>query len=389
VIARSVLLAALLIIAACRLDAEDSTPSTDTGADLGDSASRCLLVTTTEFRTDGALAVINADTLEVWPDVTATHSDARIRSLDGRVFILNRQGGDSVQELDPGDGYRTLSQRSVGRGTNPWGIADAGDGSAWVALYSEGALQRVDLDADSETDFRVGDPIPLPAPAEADGRAEPIDLFVHDDVLYVIAQGLGEYPQCAAGSRAHLHAFDPATGTPLPVFDGESSLQLAACNTSSYSLEPDGTLWLAHSGVHRVNGDPTNDGGVERVDLATGTSAGLVIDEAALNGQDVIQLVVDEREAWIAIAGEDFTASVRRWDVEAGEVGPAVWESDSGGVFDLDLAFGRLWVVDRSHEHPGVVAIDLASDEVIVGPIDTGFPPFDLMGFEREGGCEP
>jgi hypothetical protein len=381
------LLAGLILVPACRLDTGDQASSTDGGADLGDSGSRCILVTTTEFRTDGSLTVIDADTLEVWTDVTATHSDAHVRVLGERVFILNRQGGDSAQELDPSAGYRTLSQRSVGRGTNPWGLADAGDGIAWVALYSEGALQRINLGGPNESDFLVGDPVPLPAPTEPDGRAEPLDLFIYDSVLYVIAQGLGEYPQCTAGSRAHLHAFVPGDGTPLAVFDGESSLELAACNTSGFSLEADGTLWLAHSGVHRVNGDLTNDGGVERVDLATGASAGLVIDEVQLEDHDVIRIAVDEDEVWIAVAGEDFAASVRRWDIEAEQMGPSVWESDAGGIFDLELAFGRLWVVDRSHENPGVVVVDLRNNEVVSGPINTGFPPFDLVGFERAEGC--
>ena len=367
----------------CRLDSGEVT--TDAGIDAGSAGERCILVATTEFRSDGSLAVIDADSLQVWTDVTATHSDAHVRVLGDRVFVLNREGGGSAQELDPSNAYRTLSQRSIGRGTNPWGLAAVGDGTGWIALYNEGTLQHVDLSASAE--LVLGAPAPLPAPTELDGQAEPLDLFVFDGVLYVITQGLGEYPQCTPESRAHLHAFDPLDGSPVSAFEGDSSLELGACNTSGYSLQADGTLWLAHSGVHRVNGDLSNDGGLERVRLRAGQSDGVLFDEADFGDRDVTRVAANADGVWVAVAAADFAASVHRLDVAAAEVEAAVWESDTGGIFDLELAFNRLWVVDRSRAEPGVVVIDAATGELVGGPLNTGFPPFDLVGFAGDGRC--
>lgn len=376
----AIVVVALGLLAGCRLDTSPITA--DAGVDVGISHGRCLLVTTTEFRTDGALAVIDADTLEVRTNVSAVHSDAYLRVLEERVFVLNRQGGDSLQELNPTADYRTLSQRSVGRGSNPWGIVLTGPDTAWIALYNDGLLQAVDLAADTN-DF-LGESVELGAGTDADLRAEPLDLFVHAGVLYVITQGLGDYPHCTETSRGQLSAFDPETGEPVSVFGEESTLALAACNPTSYAVVGD-QLWLGHSGSHRVHGNADDDGGVEVIDLESGDSLGLVVNERDLGDRDVITLAANEFGVWIAVAGDDFAASVHR--LEGQTPGPSVWESDTGGVFDMELAFGRLWIVDRSVDAPGVVVIDEATGELLAGPLDTGFPPFDAAAAKFATAC--
>ncbi len=377
----SALALALLALVGCRLD--DGNGGIDAGAALaGSSSGQCLLVTTTEFRTDGALAVIDAETLEVHTNVSAVHSDAYLRVSHGRVFVLNRQGGDSLQELDPAGQYRTLSQRSVGRGSNPWGLALTGGDTGWLALYNDAMLQAVDL-SDGAAEF-LGSGVRIDHGTDEDEVAEPLDLFVHRGVLYVITQGLGEYPHCTENSRAELHAFDPQSGAPTPVFAGESRLQLAACNPTSYALVGN-ELWLGHTGSHRVHGNIADDGGVEVVDLERAESLGLVVTETDLGDRDVVTLTADETGVWVAVAVADFAASVHR--MEGTELGPAVWQSDAGGVFDLELAFGRLWIVDRSHDDPGVVVVDAVTGELLAGPLDTGYPPFDAAPATFAGGC--
>ncbi|MFT6398549.1 MAG: hypothetical protein ACJAYU_003308, partial [Bradymonadia bacterium] len=249
-------------------------------------------------------------------------------------------------------------------------------------LYNDGLLRAVDL-ADSASEF-LGADVHLQSGTDQDQHAEPLDVFVHNGVLYVITQGLGDYPHCTETSRALLQAFDPQSGVPAAVFAGESTLELAACNPTSYALVGD-ELWLGHTGSHRVHGNTADDGGVELVDLATGESVGLVVTEADLGQRDVVTLAANESGVWIAVAGEDFAASVHRLD--GASVGPAVWEADTGGVFDLELAFERLWVVDRSVANPGVVVIDEVTGEVLAGPLNTGFPPFDAAPASFEGGC--
>lgn len=365
-----------LLFAGCRLDVG---PESSTGFDPSDRGDRCVLVTTTEFRSDGALAVIDVDTMTVRADVTAVHSDALMRSSGGRLLVLNRLGADSIQEIDRAS-LATTSQRSVGPGSNPWGVVLDEHGAGWVALYDEGSLQPVDLDADDGGGFLAGIPVVVPSPTEPDELAEPLDVFLYEGILYAITQGLGEFPHCSEGSRAHLHAFDFATGEPRPVFAGAPSLQLAACNTSGYALEDDGTLWLAHAGGHRVTGATADDGGLERVNLRTGVSDGLLVDETGLGNRDLIRVAAGHGQVWVAVAAADFSASVFALDTTATSVGETVWTSGTGGVFGLELAHDLLWIVDRSVERPGVVVIDPVTGDLVAGPLDTGFPPFDLVG---------
>ncbi|MCB9508350.1 MAG: hypothetical protein H6698_07120 [Myxococcales bacterium] len=376
----------------------DGGPDTPGAPETGADVSRCLVVATTEFRTDGGVTVIDADSFRAATDVTAVAADALVAVVDQRVFVINRQGGDSLQELDPDQDYATVSQESVGRGSGPWGVIPLGDGTAWVPLYNDGALQRVDL-RPGATALRIGDPVALPTDYDADRKAEPAGGLVHDGVLYVILQGLGDYPLCTPDSRGRLLAMDPQTLAPVPAFEGHSVLTLAACNPTTW-LRAGDELLIGHTGNYRVVVEAsTDDGGIEVVDLAAGASRGLIVTEADFGGRDLMQIASDGGDGrgagesvanpvdhvWITIAGEDFGAEVRRLDLDPVELGRPVWESGVGGIFDLDVAFGRVWIVDRTTSSPGVVVLDAESGERIAGPIDTGFAPFSLAPLEREG----
>lgn len=385
---------ALLPGGGCRLESETRLHPADVGALDGsgtDSAdgtvARCAVVTTTEFRADGAVTVVDVDTLEVARDVTAVHSDAVVRVAGGRVFVVNREGGDSVQELDPRAGFATVSQRSVGPGTNPWGVALMPDGTAWVPLYNAGALQRIDTWAARDSDFLIGDPAPLPTWTDADERPEPRDVFLHDGVLYVLVQGLGAYPRCTADSRGWLHAFDPDTLEPVDAFAGESSLRLGACNPRDLAFVGDDVVAIAHAGGHRVHGATADDGGLELVDLAAGVSLGVVATESDFGDRDLIGLALDGTRAWLALADADFGAEVRLASLEPFTLGEAAWHTDEGGVFDIEIAYGRVWVADRSLGAAGLVVLDARTGELVAGPLDTGFPPFDIGFVEVRGAC--
>lgn len=384
----------LCALVACDDDAQqaDVDLGTDTAVDAGIdtsadtmSTSLCVLATTTEFRTDGGLSILDGATYQARNDVTAVHADAVIRTVGERVFIVNRQGGDSLQELDPTRGYATVSQRSVGGGSNPWSLAALPDGTAWMPLYNEGTLARVALDP--QADIAAGEPFVVPSAGESDGRADVMDVFIVDDVLIAVVQGLDPYPTCTSTGRGRLIALDPETATPVPMFDGEAELDLSACNPTDFALAPDGTLWIGHSGGHRVTGHEEDDGGIERVSLASGTSQGMVATEADFGHRDLIELVVDGEQAWVALADAEFGATVHKVTLEPFSLGPPAWETDQGGVFDLTLADGRLWIADRSILSPGVVVLDAETGAHLAGPIDVGYPPFDLHVYPREGAC--
>ena len=371
----------------CRLDLapEGGDGSGDTW-DTAHTTSRCIVVATSEFRSDGGVSVIDSETFDVWTDVTAIHADAVLRAASGRVFVINRQGGDSVQELAPAENWRTVFQRSVGTGTNPVGLTLLQDGTAIVPLYNEGTLVRVDPSATDAEAFLVGAPIAVPAHDEDDGRAEVLDTFLWRGTLYVIVQGLSDYPTCTPDGVGSVLAFDPATMEPAPVLDGASRLELRWCNPTVWSLREDGRLVIGASGGFRVSGHDADDGGLEVVDLAVGRSEGVLADERALGQRDIVALAESGDVVWVAVAGDDLRSEVVAIDA-AGHVGAAVWASDVGGIFDLRVDDGRLWIADRSEGSPGVVVVDAADGAWLAGPLDTGFPPYDIDVVSVDGDC--
>jgi len=380
------LLAVGSLSAGCRL--EQAQTELD---DEGSTSGRCVVVATTEFGAAGSISIIDAESLAVASDLTATHQDALVRVADDRVFVVNRQGGDSVQELDPARRWATVWQYSVGNGSNPWDIAILADSTAWVPLYNTGSLVRVDTLSTSHEGFVVGEPTALPTWTDDDERVEPSAALLHDGVLYVTVQGLDDYPSCEAGSRGYMHAFDPDDLAPLGVFDGEATLELAACNPMDQRLLSPDLLAIGHAGRFRsVERDQSvDDGGLELVDLAAGASRGLVASEADLGDRDIVTFAIGERgRAWIALADADFSVSVfaARLDEAQLTLGEAVWTSETGGVFDLAERFGRVWIADRTPGTSGVVVLDAATGE-LVEVISTGFPPYDLDFIDLAGTC--
>jgi hypothetical protein len=403
-IARSAALA-LGLLSACTdpLTSADSTSTgdSDTGWNSADAAdggigekTRCVVVATSEFRGGGSIATVDADSMRVRRDITATHQDAVVRVRNGRVFVLNREGADSVQELDPYAGYRTLWQRSVGNGTNPWDLQLLQDGHAWVTLYNTGAMQLVDTRAESDASFLLQSPVELPEWTDDDHKVEPAGAVLWDGVLYVLVQGLDDYPRCAEGSRGYLHAFDATTLEPVPAFGDAPFIELARCNPTSFHLDDNGVLMVGLAGMYRSLSRPEDmhdDGGVEMIDLTTGETSGLLLNEADTGGRDVAGVAsAPDGRMWLALADESFGADIVEAHVDAdGSVvfGDSLWHSPTGGIFDLEYKWDRVWIADRSPDAPGLVVLNADTGEVVgSGPMDTGFPPYDIDFIELPAG---
>ncbi len=394
--------ASLLAIAGLALLAGCDELTGSEGGDTGDFGrhdgsaftSRCVVVVATEFGAGGSVAVIDADTYEVASDLTAVHHDSLVRVFGERVFVVNRLGADSIQELDPQRGFATLWQRSVGAGANPWDIALSDDGTALVPLYADGSLIRVDANKVDDGDFLVDGPVQLPVWTDDDEKVEPGAVFIVDGVAYAMIQGLDDYPVCLPESRGYLHAYDPDTLEPAPAFTGSATLELAACNPTSYAIRGDGTVAFTHSGVYRsfsrgIGSEATDDGGLEVVDLRNGHTSGLVVTEAELGNRDIFRVAFGEQgRVWVALANDDFSVTVHRATLDdTFELGPEVWTSPGGGIFDIEERWGRVWIADRTPGEEGVVVLDAVTGLPASNTLDTGFPPLDIDFVEVSGPC--
>src|SRR5439155_9097211 len=147
-------------------------------------------VLTTDFST-GELSVVDLSTREVRVDVAqppVPSSDARIRWHGGLIYLVNRTGSQSannIQVIDPTQGYRTVRQFSTGSGSNPSDIAFASPGKAYVSLFGSPNL----LVVNPMTGGTIKT-ISLSAFADADGNPEADRMVRIGRWLYVSLERL-------------------------------------------------------------------------------------------------------------------------------------------------------------------------------------------------------
>ena len=376
----------------------DSGASSPSAPDAGTATEprACLVVAAAEFGTAGGVTLVDPDTRTSRPLLTTTHHDTTLTVDGDRVYVVNRAGagGDNIQALDASASLRTLWQYSVGPGSNPWHLAMTGATRGVVTRYDTADLVAVDLVAESTETFVTGEPHPLPVSHDADERAEPGFVVVHDGVVWVALQGLDDYPWCDLTSTGVLVAYDAATLAPRTDVGEDGVIPLRACNPGDFALTDDGELWIAHAGNHRsldgTGGRDTtqDDGGLELVDLTTGTSLGLVLSESDFADRDLLDLALgDDGRVWITLANADFSVSVHPVHLTAPDpLGDAVYEA--AGIFDLLELEGVLWLADRTPGRGGLVAVDAVTGEQLTPtPIDTGYPPVEMAVVTTTARC--
>ncbi len=369
----------LLPIAGCGDSADVDEPVTGVGVSSG----RCLLVAAAEFGAAGSLAVIDVDTGAVGTNVTTTFHDAGVRVIDGAPFVLNRLGRDNVTRLEP-DGLGSRWQYPLGEGANPWDLVSPAPGVGLVSRYGAGDIAVVDLDAAAPDVFESGPAIDLSAYADADGNAEPGVMLVDDDTVWVLLQRLVDF-RCDPDTPSLLLAIDTATLAPRPVFDDSPVLDLGACNARSMELGADGALWISAAGEFRnvAGADATDDGGLLRVEPLVGTVT-RVLDEAALGGRDILDIVPRSAGGlWLTVSAADFAGAVMAFD--GVRLGDEVWSGES--LFDVREAWDSLWIADRTRGDAGVVRLPLPNlgGEAVRYP--TGHPPVEVVPLAVAGDC--
>ena len=92
-------------------------------------------IITSDFITGSASTVSLPAPYTVTQNVASVHGDAVARFFDGLFYVVNRGGADNIQMLDPGAGFSTVREFTVGTGSNPHDIALASARKAYVLLH--------------------------------------------------------------------------------------------------------------------------------------------------------------------------------------------------------------------------------------------------------------
>jgi len=333
-------------------------------------------VVTTDFQT-GSFAVFPV----LQPDAVARnveriHSDAVARVHGGLVYVVNRLGGDNVQAIDPAAGYATRWQCSVENGSNPHDIAFAAPDKAYVTRYERAALLVVDPTTGPDCAGFVRGTVDLSSLADADGLPEMDQAVVVGGRLFVTLQRLDRRNFFRPTDSSLIAVVDVATDTLV------GSITLTGTNpfteSAGLALDPaTGTILLTEVGEFaRVD-----DGGIERIDLATLTPEGFFVTESDLGGNVTDVVIVGDHHAYAIVLDATARSRLVRFDPTTRQVGATLAAGDDFLV-DIDLGpdGATLYLTDRTLRRPGIRRFAIADDvELVPSPIDTGLPPFDVV----------
>jgi DNA-binding beta-propeller fold protein YncE len=336
-------------------------------------------VATSSFQ-EGSYAVVGLDPPRAVTPSTPQRRifrDSVVRTFDGVVYAVNRLFADNIQVLDPADNFRTQTQCSTGNGTNPHDIAFASRHKAYVTLFEERELLIVNPAPRPDcADFILGR-IDLSPLADHDGVPDMDQMAIVGDRLYVSLQRLD------IKSALRL----PAENGALAVIDTTSDTLIGGIELSGENpfgatkglTVRDGAIWLSESG--RFN---TLDGGIERVDLASGTAGGFVVSEQELGGDVTDFVIVSDHLAYATINRSGFTNALISFDPTTRQVLATHHESNTYTLFDLELNDrGELYLADRSRRTAGLRVFRAADGAALVdGTMNLGLPPFEILFLE-------
>lgn len=362
----------VFLLAACSSGGvEDRTPG-DTPPPLAGTSA---FVVTSDFQT-GSFAVFPV----LQPDAVARnveriHSDAVARVHDGLVYVVNRLGGDNIQAVDPAAGYATRWQCSVDNGSNPHDIAFAAPDKAYVTRYERATLSIVDPTTGPDCAGFERGTVDLSALADGDGLPEMDQAVVVDGKLYVTLQRLDRRNFFRPTGRSLIAVIDVATDAVVGTID------LTGTNpfTESAGLAPDADGKLVLNEVGELG--RLDDGGIERVDLASGRAEGFFVTEQDLGGNVTDVVSIDAHHAYAILLDEVGRSRVVRFDPTTRHV---VSTLVAGDEFLVDIDLGpdgeTLYLTDRTLKRPGLRRFAIGDDhELAPSPIDTGLPPFDVV----------
>jgi DNA-binding beta-propeller fold protein YncE len=333
-------------------------------------------VTTTDYATGSSSIVFDDSVFTAVKDVEPAHSDALVRAYDGRIYVLNRQGADNIQVIDPASGFQTIRQFSVGNGADPEDIVFLSRQRAFVSRYNEDQLWIVDTNQGRRTGI-----IPFHDLADADGVPEMAHMVMVGKRVFVAIQRLDRNTQFLDPTgTSYVAVFDATTELFVDAVPGTPGVQpilLAAANPFGEMVynTASGKIWVPNVGFFGLK-----DGGLELIDPASLTTSGVVLSEATLGGDLTDVVALDANRGAAIVSDSNFNTLLVGFDLSAPASIDTIYAPGSFALQDAErTADGRIFVSDRTIVAPGI-RVFRGSDhtQITTTPIDVGLPPADI-----------
>jgi hypothetical protein len=303
-------------------------------------------------------------------------NDNDIRTYNGFIYVLERLGKDDIIKISGSviADSKVAYDRNIGAAVNIQDIAFINSTKAYVTQYqsaqvvvfdpSTGAKTGASIDL-SAFDAYVGTDSASPYPYMS-------KALYYNGKVYVACQRLH------APAGGYIQAADTSCVVVINVASDavEGAIKLAYKNPQELSI-CNGKLYVAGLGKYGMN-----DGGVECIDLASGSNTGSIIEENALQGDIGTVIVISDTKGYAVISTPSFATEMWSFNPQTKAVGMKISgiESPCTNHFAYDGTY--VYAGDRSTTTPGIVVIDPATDAKVGATKNIGLPPNSLAYLE-------
>ena len=361
--------AVLLAFAACEDDVTHVGPPFQLPNDYA-------FVTTTNFST-GSAAIVSADTLlKTACSLRPIHTDAIARFFEGYIYVVNRDGADNVQVLDPYSGFATIKQFSIGTGSDPHDIAFLSRSRAFVTRYNSDQLWIVN----TNTGIRSGQ-IDFFWLADADNVPEMDRMIRINTRIFVSVQRLNRnLPSSPPTGTSYVAVFDGQTEQFIdadPFTTGVQAIRLVGTNPNGEMVLNPATpvIWVPVAGAFGAL-----DGGLEVINPQTLASQ-MVLTESQLGG-DITDVVPIDANRGVAIV-RDLSSNTMLVGFDLLVSGPidTLYAPGANVLRDAELSRdGRIFLSDRALAAEGLRVFNKDTGaQLTASPVDVCLPPNDIV----------
>lgn len=318
----------------------------------------------------------------------SVHSDARVQSYKGALYITERLGRDNIIRINPA-GTSILHPNNVayqenqGTGVNLHDIAFVSETKAYVTQYGSRDLLIINPATGKKTGV-----ISL-ASLCAYAGTDSVQAVPYMDQSLVV--GSKAYVLCQ-----RLKAVQTPNGVSITNSEQPGIIAVIATATDSLvavipltkknpaSMDTVGNqLYVACTG----SWSDATDGGIEQVDLSLDTCLGTVITETALSGNCGSLVMISTAKGYVAVS--KYNQSGTKFWTELVSFNPGA-KSVGSRVRGIEDAFGGLvydgyylFVGERSKTNPGIAVVNTDENAAIGSIRGVGLPPSSLTMLDR------
>jgi len=293
-------------------------------------------------------------------------SDAITKTIDEKIYVVNRMGQDNITIYSPQNFKKPLIQFSTGNGSNPHDIVLANSFKAYVSLFEKGYLLVVNPNTGTELKR-----IDISSFADSDGIPEADQMVLIDGILYVTLQKLDRYNYYQPVANGELLVIDTKSDTIIGsiVLSGQNPYDII------YNELMD-KLVISETGSFY----DLTDGGIETVDPNTHEISGFILSESAFEG-NITEFAMKplSSQGYMIVTDASYNTSVVRFDLSEVEILNEVYATYGFYIFGVAVDGENLLLGDRTPKKPGVrIFSTVTGEQITKKPIKTGLPPYSI-----------